>query len=208
VNPQATRTPSFGPSGRTGRKTASRKADLVKVAALERLEALPELGADPRRGRLRELAEPGLLAERLDIAHRKPADERADHHRSQRLRPQHLRGMRKKPRDERLGGLSDLRDLDLQLALEGLHLAGTKAVAKPAPVVAKAPLVVGPALMPGPAQPGVELVFHSPLDDQSRPRASPAQRATRARFSPTPTASSWSIWLSISADGGTVRLTA
>src|SRR5215216_7964958 len=52
-----------------------READLVERAALERLEALAQLRADPRRGRLRELAEPGLLQERLDVAHREAADE-------------------------------------------------------------------------------------------------------------------------------------
>src|SRR3954465_1539675 len=36
--------------------------DVVEVAALERFEALAQLGADPGRGRLGELAEPGLLA--------------------------------------------------------------------------------------------------------------------------------------------------
>jgi hypothetical protein len=40
-----------------------------------------------------------------------PPDERADHHRPQRLCSQHLRAARKQLRDERLGGLPDLRDL-------------------------------------------------------------------------------------------------
>src|ERR671933_2667896 len=66
------------------------------------------------------------------------------------------------PRDERLGGLADLRDFDLKLALQRLQLAGAKAVAQP-------PLVIRPALIAGPAEPGVELLFHGPLDDQSRP---------------------------------------
>jgi hypothetical protein len=59
--------------------------DVVEVAALELLEALPQLGADPLRGRLRHLPQPGLLAQRLDVAHRQPAHERADHHRPKRL---------------------------------------------------------------------------------------------------------------------------
>jgi hypothetical protein len=41
-----------------------------------------------------ELAERGLLAERLDVAHREPAHERADHHRLQRLCTQQLRAAR------------------------------------------------------------------------------------------------------------------
>jgi hypothetical protein len=68
-----------------------RHLDVIEVAALERLEALPELGADALGGRLRELAEPRLLAQRLDVAPRQPPDERADHQRPQRLRAQHLR---------------------------------------------------------------------------------------------------------------------
>jgi hypothetical protein len=42
--------------------------DVVQAAALERLEALFEFLADARGGRLRELAESGLLAQRLDVA--------------------------------------------------------------------------------------------------------------------------------------------
>src|SRR4051795_5349574 len=71
VKPQATSTPSLGPLGRTARKVASKKqrhdVDVVEVAALERLEALVQLAADPRGGRLRELAQPGLRAQRLDV---------------------------------------------------------------------------------------------------------------------------------------------
>src|SRR4029450_12711948 len=44
-----------------------RQLDVVEVAALEPLEALPELAADPLGGRLRELPQPGLRAQRLDI---------------------------------------------------------------------------------------------------------------------------------------------
>src|SRR5215217_6625904 len=40
------------------------EVDVVEVAAAELLEALAQLAADPRGGRLRELAEPGLLAQR------------------------------------------------------------------------------------------------------------------------------------------------
>jgi hypothetical protein len=40
------------------------QADVVEVAALERLEALPQLGADPLGGRLRQLPQPRLLAQR------------------------------------------------------------------------------------------------------------------------------------------------
>jgi hypothetical protein len=156
----------LGPFGRTARKTASRKQrrqlDLVEVAALDLLEALTQLAADPLGGRLRQLPQPRLLAERLDVAHRQPAHERADHHRPQRLAAQDLRAAREQPRDERLGGLPELRDLDLELPLERLQLARAKAVAKPA-------LIRRPALITRPAQPGVELVLHGALDDQPGP---------------------------------------
>jgi hypothetical protein len=71
--------------------------------------------------------------------------------------------------DERLGRLADLRDLDLELPLQCLHFAGSKAVAKSRVVVAQPALIARPALIPGPAQPGVELVLHGALDDQPRP---------------------------------------
>jgi hypothetical protein len=37
------------------------EVDVVEVAALESGEAVAQLGADPGRGRLRQLPEPGLL---------------------------------------------------------------------------------------------------------------------------------------------------
>jgi hypothetical protein len=147
-----------------------RQPDVVEVAAPQLLEALPELAADPRGGRLRQLPQPRLLAQRLDVAHRQPPDERADHHRPKRLRAQHLRAARKQLRDERLGRLPDLRQLDLELPLERLHPAGAKAVAKSRVVVAQPALIVGPALIARATEPGVELVLHGPLDDQPRPQ--------------------------------------
>jgi hypothetical protein len=64
-----------------------------------------------------------------------------------------------------------------------------------------------PALIRRAAKPGVELVLDRALDDQ--PGTSLASSDSDSRgFSPTPTASSRSICSSISADGGTVRLTA
>ena len=66
--------------------------------------------------------------------------------------------------------------------------------------------MVGPALIARAAKPGVELVLNRTLDDQPRPE--PGQLRQRlARVLPDPTANSFSI-CSISADGGTVRLTA
>ena len=74
--------------------------------------------------------------------------------------------MREERRHERLGGLADLRDLDLQLPFCGLHPARAIAVSEPRLVVAKPALVIGPALIACPAEPGVELVLDSALDDQ------------------------------------------
>jgi hypothetical protein len=75
--------------------------------------------------------------------------------------------MREQRRDERLRGLAHLRDLHLQLALRGLNPPRAIAVSQPRVKVAKAALVVGPALIARAAQPGVELVFDRALDDQS-----------------------------------------
>jgi len=141
---------------------------LVEVAALEGLEALAELGADPRRGRLRELAEPRLLAERLDVSHRESANERSDHHRLQGPGAKQLRRVREERGDERLRGLAHLRDLDLEFALGGLHAPGAIAIAQSRVEVAKPALVVGSALVAGAAEPGVELVLDRALDDQPR----------------------------------------
>ena len=77
--------------------------------------------------------------------------------------------MREQRRHERLGRLADLRDLDLQLALCGLHPPRAIAVSQPRLVVAKPTLVIGPALIARPAQPGIELVLDRALDDQPRP---------------------------------------
>jgi hypothetical protein len=75
--------------------------------------------------------------------------------------------VREQLRDERLGGLAHLRDLDRELALCGLQTARAIAVSGPRVEVAKPALIVGPALIPSAPQPGVELVLDSPLDDQS-----------------------------------------
>jgi hypothetical protein len=76
--------------------------------------------------------------------------------------------VREQLRDERLRGLAHLRDLDRKLPLCGLHPPGAVAIAQPAPIVAQAALVVGPALIAGPPEPGVELILDRPLDDQAR----------------------------------------
>ena len=53
--------------------------DVIEIAALERSEPVTQFAADPCGGRLRQLPEPGLLAQRLDIAHSQATHERADH---------------------------------------------------------------------------------------------------------------------------------
>ncbi|HWF51842.1 MAG TPA: hypothetical protein VG294_14480, partial [Solirubrobacteraceae bacterium] len=57
------------------------QVDVVERAATERFEPLVQLRADRRHRRLRRLPEPGLFAQRLDVAHRQAADEPADHQR-------------------------------------------------------------------------------------------------------------------------------
>jgi aromatic amino acid lyase len=84
--------------------------------------------------------------------------------------------------------------------------AGSYSVRR-APQVNGSSLIVGPALIAGSAQPGVELVLNGPLDDQRAPSFASSDSDSRG-FSPTPTANSRSICSSISGDGGTVRLTA
>src|SRR5215216_7286177 len=94
-----------------------------------------------------------------------------------------------------------------QLALERLHPARAKAVAKARVIVTQPALMRRPTLIPGAPQPRVKLVLHSALDDQPPPSLASSDSDSRG-FSPTPTASSPSICSSITADGGTVRLTA
>lgn len=77
--------------------------------------------------------------------------------------------MREQRRHEWLRGLAHLRDLDPKLALCGLHPPRAIAVAQSRVEVAQPALMVGPALVTSPAQPGVELVLDSALDDQPRP---------------------------------------
>jgi len=123
------------------------------------------------------------------------------------LRTTQLRRVREQLGDERLGGLAHLRNLDRKLPLRGLHPPRAIAAPQPAPIVAKAALIVGPALIARAAEPGVELVLDRALDDQPRSSVAGSDNDSRG-FAPTPTASSSSIWSSISADGGTVLLTA
>jgi hypothetical protein len=100
---------------------------------LNALEALAQLLADARGGRLRQLPEPGLLAQRLDVAHRQAPDERADHQRLERLGPHQLGAPREQLRGERLGRLADLRDLDLKLPSAVCSVRARKPLRNPLP---------------------------------------------------------------------------
>jgi hypothetical protein len=174
--------------------------DVVEVAAPEGLEALAQLAADPGGGRLGQLAEPGLLAQRLDIAHREPAHERADHHRPQRLGAQQLRAARKQLRDERLGRLADLRELHPKLSLGRLHPARAEPVAQPGGASGRRSYLARPNQASNSSSTARWMINLAPSFANS-------DSASRG-FSPTPTASNVSICSSISADDGTVRLTA
>jgi len=68
---------------------------------------------------------------------------------------------------ERLRRLAHLRDLDPELTLCGLQSPRAVAVSESRVVVSKAALVVGPALIASPPEPGVELILDRALDDQS-----------------------------------------
>jgi hypothetical protein len=63
--------------------------------------------------------------------------------------------------NERLGRLPHLRDLDRELPLGRLQPGRPKAVAQPR-------RRLRPPLIPGAAQPRVELILDRPLDDQTR----------------------------------------
>jgi hypothetical protein len=115
--------------------------------------------------------------------------------------------LRKQLRHERRDRSPRLWDLDSQLTLPGLHVPRTELITQPRAIVAQAALPVRPALIPGWAQSGVELVLDRPLDDQ--PGAEPTKlgqhllRIINHTFDSTS-----SISACISAHGGTVRLTA
>jgi hypothetical protein len=144
--------------------------DVVEVAALERGETLAQLAAEPGGGRFGELAQAGLLTQRLDVAHREPAHERADHHRPQRLSAQQPRPARKQLGHERLGRLPHLWNGDRKLSLGRLHPPWPEAVAQPG-------RRLRPALISGATQPRVELILDRALDDQ--PGAEPRELRQR-----------------------------
>jgi hypothetical protein len=124
-----------------------------------------QLGADPRDGRPGDLPEPRLFTQRLDVAHRQPAHERADDQRLQRVGPKQPLAvpLREQLRDERHHRLASLRNLDPQLTLPSLQMPGTEPVALPR-------RSLRPALVTSPAEPSVELVLDRPLNDQPRPQ--------------------------------------
>jgi hypothetical protein len=115
------------------------QVDVIERAATERLKPLVQLRADPGHRRARHLPKPGLLTQRLNIAHRQAANEPADDQRLQRIGPQQPLAMplRKQLRNERDRRLPRLRDLDPQLTLPGLHVPRAKPVAQPRVMVRK-----------------------------------------------------------------------
>jgi hypothetical protein len=159
VKPQATSTPLLGPFEADGQKDGvqeqRRQVNVVDVAALELLKALPELGADPLSDRLRQLPQAGLLAPRLDITRTNAPITIA---RSGSVRKSLV------PRGNNLETNGSAASRTCGISTESSPSAVcTRRGAKP---VAQAPLVIGPALIPSAPQPGVELVLDRALDDQ------------------------------------------
>src|SRR2546430_7513166 len=74
--------------------------------------------------------------------------------------------LRERLRYERQDRLADLRNLDLKLTLRGLHVPRSKPVAQTA-------LALRPTLIASTAEPLIELLLDSPLDDQ--PGAEPRE---------------------------------
>jgi hypothetical protein len=107
----------------------------------------------------------------------------------------------KQLRDERLGGLANLRDLDPKLALPGLQMPGTKPVA-----LARRP--VRPPLVTRATQPRVELLLDRPRWMINRAPIRASSESILCGSSTTLLPNSLSMLASISADGSTVRLTA
>jgi len=64
------------------------QVDVIQRAATERRKPLMQLRAHPGHARARHLPEPGLLTQRLDIAHRQATHEPTDDQRLERVRPQ------------------------------------------------------------------------------------------------------------------------
>jgi hypothetical protein len=162
VKPHATSTPSFGPSRRTARNVASK----TTRPGRRRRGRGAGTARSARAGRCRSVmrsiwracrAPPARTATRHRAS--RPAHERADHHRPQRLRAQQLGAAREQPGDDRLGGRSDLHQLHRKLTLGGLHPA------RPEPVT-QARRRLRPPLIPGATQPRVELLLDRALDDQ------------------------------------------
>jgi hypothetical protein len=169
-------------------RNSATRSTCGELALAEGAVAVLELCADPRHARRRYLPQAGLLAERLDIAHREPAHERPDHQRLQRLRRQEaLRLPREQLRRERLGCLAQLRDLELELTLRRLQPAR-------APAVALAGQGVRSALVALATEEGVELLLDGALDDQLGAQVASSESAPCASLACKPPASSSSIW--------------
>jgi hypothetical protein len=80
--------------------------------------------------------------------------------------------LREQLRNERLGCLPCLRDLDPQLTLPRLQTPGPEPVAHARVVVLQAALAFRPALVPSATQPGIEFLLNRSLDDQPGPEPS------------------------------------
>jgi len=139
-------------------------------------------------------SQPGLLAQRFDVAHRQPAHERADDNAVQRLGAQQL-VPRGNSREQTARPPRGLRNLDRQLAPRRSAASRPEPVAHPADSLSA-------ALVARAAQPRVELLLDRALDDQNR-APSLAAATDAARGSSRPDGQQPIDLSSISADGGT-----
>ncbi len=177
------------------------QADAGEVALAEGPEALLQLAAEPGGGRLRHLAEPGLLAQRLDVAHRQATHEGADHQRLERLAGEEALAPAEELARERRTGVAHLRHLDHDLAVARLQPA------RPVAVVLAGRRLRSP-LIAGTAKPLIQLLLDRTL--QHQPRSQPSQFADnveRVHVDAFPREQRADL-LSISTDGSRVRLTA
>jgi hypothetical protein len=147
-----------------------RHLDVVEVAALERLKALAQLGADPLGGRLRQLPEPAFShsdsMSRIDSPRTNAPITIA---RSGSVRNTFLlHGNSLQTNDSAASRTCAISTSSSPSSV--CTLRGAKPVAQAVSVVAQPALMRRPALIARPPQPRVELILNGALDDQPGPQ--------------------------------------